>query len=1026
MTKPYARATAVLAGPPVGGREELVGRREETRRIGEVLAAARGGRGGVVVVTGEPGMGKTRLAAEAVRSATGAGMTAVRGRPGSVGAAAAVPYRPLVEALYGLARAERLPDEAKLGPYAKVLARLLDDGEGGGTGSTGVFAVPPLVAAEAVLRLIGAVAGRRRGFLLVLEDLHEADPGTLAVVDYLVDHLAPLPAVLLLTTGPDEALVAQARRCENATVLDLGPLGPADVRRMAAGAVSGAVARRIWEESAGIPFVVRESIRERARGSDRVPASVADGVTRRAERLGPAAAELLGTGALFGARFPVPVLREATGCRADELAALLRAASAAALIVPDPADPDWYAFRHPLAARALREALGPSERAASARRAAAAVAALHPGLPDEWCARAAALHALAGDWKEAVRHYVEAAGRATSAGRPDHALGLLASAHSVAPAQSHAEVVDRLLDVVIRTGRLDALPACVSGEGAPLTPGARPARAPGRTALDGPRRPGLHARLAQVHVLAGRPGEAARELDLARWAAAAGSARDDEDTAVVELAAAYVEPGRVAPERLTTAAESARRAARAASRAGLPEAAGRALLALGRLVQDRDEEAAAAYFARARQLAAPAAPAREPSRGPACESACEPARPSGPGSVPLRIAADACLARLAMRRDGLTAAVEQVRREALAAGLRPLAHETGFALALDRVRRGAFTAAGELVQEGVTDAERHGLGRAVALWRLADAVREAHQGHRAGLREALERFAPLADAAPGLRAMEYGLARAFCSLLEEDHEAAEREFAQALAYDAENPASGDFGRHGVALLLGVLTGRLGRRHHDRVAGVSAAAARWNRPFVGLAHAVLLGREGRPGEASAAADAALEAAAPYPVARHLGLRLAAGMAYEDGWGAPVDWLREAEEYFHGAGVAPVAGACRALLRGMGAPVRQRRSGTELVPAGLRRCGITVREFEVARLLAERFGNRDIAGRLHISPRTVEKHVASVLQKTGLPDRAAFASAARDLGGVLSVGPDQRAASGARDLARPAGAEVVSGK
>jgi len=59
------------------------------------------------------------------------------------------------------------------------------------------------------------------------------------------------------------------------------------------------------------------------------------------------------------------------------------------------------------------------------------------------------------------------------------------------------------------------------------------------------------------------------------------------------------------------------------------------------------------------------------------------------------------------------------------------------------------------------------------------------------------------------------------------------------------------------------------------------------------------------------------------------------------------------------------------------------------------GVTFREFEVAKLMAERFGNKDIAFRLHISPRTVEKHVASLLQRTGCPDRAARAEAARDL-------------------------------
>ncbi|WP_157867970.1 response regulator transcription factor, partial [Streptomyces prasinus] len=71
----------------------------------------------------------------------------------------------------------------------------------------------------------------------------------------------------------------------------------------------------------------------------------------------------------------------------------------------------------------------------------------------------------------------------------------------------------------------------------------------------------------------------------------------------------------------------------------------------------------------------------------------------------------------------------------------------------------------------------------------------------------------------------------------------------------------------------------------------------------------------------------------------------------------------------------------------------RTGTEQVPPALRRCGITAREFEVAQLLAERVANKDIAVLLHISPRTVEKHVASLLQKTGHPDRAAFATATR---------------------------------
>ncbi|MFI8521058.1 AAA family ATPase [Streptomyces sp. NPDC085481] len=992
MTIPYACTTPLPDGGVHTRPGELVGRGAEWARITAVLAAARSGRGRAVLVTGEPGVGKTRFAAEAVGAAEAAGMVTARGRAGTVGPA--VPYRPLVEALLALVRAEP-PAQHRLGRYGPVLARLLDDARG-----TGVSALSPLVVAEAVLRLT-SVVGRGRGCLLVLDDLHEADAGTLSVVEYLLGNVGPLPAVLLLTTGsapgPAAELAARAREDGTAAVLDLAPLGRTDVRLLlsselgvAPEQVSPALVRRAATGGAGIPFVVRALAHDPAP----VPTALVEHVRLRAERLGPSGVELLGMAAVFGGRFPAPVLRHATGRTDAGLCALLRAAVAASLVVPDGPGTDWYAFRFPLAADALRSALGPVEQPALARRAAAALAELHPGLPGVWCGHAAELHERAGDTGEAVRLYGEAADRATAEGATERALTLLRRAHDLLDAATapelHATVLERLLDAVARSGRLDRLPA-----------GAGPETL-GSPCLPGPRRAGLHARLAEIHALAGRPAEALRQLDLARWLLGerpddgagaapddraggvpdhragadpdhraavapddrAGTVVDDPAAAVVDLAAACVEPSRLAPERLRTAEDCARRAV---GRGGGPEVVGRALLVLGGL----DERGAPGHFARARALA-------DAHRLPG-----------------LRVAAEAGIARLAVERDGRAGPAEQARQAALRMGLLPTAHEAGFALALERVRRGAFGAARELIQEGGAEAARLGLGRADALWRLADAVRWAHLGRRAEMLDALERLAAPVDAAPGVRPMAYGLARAFCSLLEEDHEAAEREWAQALAYDAENPATGDFGRHGVVLLLGVLAGRMGRHHHERVAAASAAGTRWNRPFVGLAHAVLLGREGRAAEASAAAAVAFDAAGPYPLARHLSQRLVARSAYEDGWGAPVAWLREAEEYVHGAGLPAVAGACRALLRGMGASVRQRRTGTEQVPPGLRRCGITVREFEVARLLAERFGNRDIAGRLHISPRTVEKHVASLLQKTGHPNRAAFASAARDL-------------------------------
>ena len=157
-------------------------------------------------------------------------------------------------------------------------------------------------------------------------------------------------------------------------------------------------------------------------------------------------------------------------------------------------------------------------------------------------------------------------------------------------------------------------------------------------------------------------------------------------------------------------------------------------------------------------------------------------------------------------------------------------------------------------------------------------------------------------------------------------------------------------------------------------------------------------QGRAGQTAAALDAVAQAQAAaehFPMAHHLGLRLVAEAALADGWGDPVGWLRAAEQYFHGAAVPAVANACRELLRRAGATVRQRRGGSATVPAELRWQGLTAREYEVFLLLVPRMGNQEIAQRLYISPRTVEKHVASLLAKTGRPNRSALCDYAAEL-------------------------------
>jgi DNA-binding CsgD family transcriptional regulator len=170
----------------------------------------------------------------------------------------------------------------------------------------------------------------------------------------------------------------------------------------------------------------------------------------------------------------------------------------------------------------------------------------------------------------------------------------------------------------------------------------------------------------------------------------------------------------------------------------------------------------------------------------------------------------------------------------------------------------------------------------------------------------------------------------------------------------------------------------------------AARLRWDRQFALFGAAVLAGQFGRPEDAVAAVAEAVKVGVRYPMAMHLGLRLVSEAALTDGWGTPVEWLRSAEEYFHGADIPAVASACRTLLRRTGVRVGQRRTGFNGVPATLRAAGLTVREYEVLNLLGARLGNREIAERLHLSVRTVEKHVSNLIVKMGLPNRIALSA------------------------------------
>jgi DNA-binding CsgD family transcriptional regulator len=181
---------------------------------------------------------------------------------------------------------------------------------------------------------------------------------------------------------------------------------------------------------------------------------------------------------------------------------------------------------------------------------------------------------------------------------------------------------------------------------------------------------------------------------------------------------------------------------------------------------------------------------------------------------------------------------------------------------------------------------------------------------------------------------------------------------------------------------------------------AGAAGRMGMAQFGLAcdaiDAVVLGRTGdRAGATALMADvrARLRSLRHSYAPMHVQELFIARAALRDGWGDPVTWLREAEAFFAAGGYDRAARRCRTMLGAAGAPMPRRGRGDSDVPTTLRGLGVTSREVDVLKLVAAGLSNREIGERLYLATKTVERHVGSLLARTGTADRAALAELAR---------------------------------
>ena len=315
--------------PP--GRRPLVGRREELAVLRRALVDSVAAHGGVVLVRGEAGIGKSRLVEEVAREVS-ATHVVLTGRAVEGGGA----YRPVADALVGAVRAGLQVTPTSLGPYGAALARLLPDWTevSGAASESGVD--PGLVLGEAVARFLSLV-GRGRPCLLVLEDLHWADADSWAVLAHVAVAVPSLPVLVVATMREGEPTAPAAdrlTRLPGVVTLRLARLAQEDVHQLAAslGVTDRSTMTMLSERADGLPFMVEELV---AVDPGDVPPTLRALVADRFAKLDGDQRRVLAGAAVLGLTPDWSLLHHVTGVSEIEVLAALRAAEEARLLLVD-------------------------------------------------------------------------------------------------------------------------------------------------------------------------------------------------------------------------------------------------------------------------------------------------------------------------------------------------------------------------------------------------------------------------------------------------------------------------------------------------------------------------------------------------------------------------------------------------------------------------------------------------------------------------------------------------------------------
>jgi DNA-binding NarL/FixJ family response regulator len=346
----------------------LVGRDAEIAQLEGAIARAAAGQPAIVVLTGEAGVGKTRLVAELLRNASDRGVLALTGGCLDVGDGV-LAYAPMVEALRSLAGALE-PDELErvLGGARGELARLVP--ELGAAGGASASPPAPTRLFELLLGVLHRLA-ERSPVLLVVEDLHWADQSTRDLLGFLARNLRGVALVLTYRSDelhrrhPLRPFLVELDRSGRAERLELQRLERRELAELLAGIldepVAPALVGEILARSEGNPFFAEELLAAHLEGA-RLPSALRDLVLARVEALSEPAQRVLQAAAVAGTRVDHELLAAVVGEDAERLVELLREAVSRHVLVVD-AVSGAYVFRHALVQEAIYDDLLPVQRA---------------------------------------------------------------------------------------------------------------------------------------------------------------------------------------------------------------------------------------------------------------------------------------------------------------------------------------------------------------------------------------------------------------------------------------------------------------------------------------------------------------------------------------------------------------------------------------------------------------------------------------------------------------------------------------